>query len=152
MAVKGKKENIDTFINMMEQKGSVWMGRGAEVFEKKHEDFDNMCRYILKGCLKWSVYSSLVHAAKDMRENPSDWYFGDKPPKKIVSIYEACKQLGLDMECYSEETNGCFFEEHYLFQNGELVESEKLEIIEDYNEEEGVYSLKGGYKNREFVV
>ena len=31
MMVKGKKESIEQFINMMEQKGNVYMGRGAVI-------------------------------------------------------------------------------------------------------------------------
>lgn len=30
MVVRGKRENIEQFIDMMQHKGTIWMGRGYE--------------------------------------------------------------------------------------------------------------------------
>ena len=136
MVVKGKKENIEKFINMMEQKGNVWMGRGAMVNRIDIEEFENgNYRCQIDGETKWSVISSMVDNAISMRTEPEKWYWGeDKSKLSFVTLYEACEQLELDMEVYSEEP-GCEFQEHYLFVDGNLVTDECVDYIEYYLDE-----------------
>lgn len=154
MLVKGKKENIEQFINMMEQKGTVWMGRGANVYSQDMEELENgKCRCQIDGDTKWSVQSSMVDNAISMRTEPERWSFGntDKTKLTFVTMFEACNQLQLDMEVYSEEC-GVGFEEHFIFIDGELIIDECVDIVEKYNEETMEYERYGGFGDWDFEI
>ena len=155
MMVKGKKENIEQFVDMMEQKGTVWMGRGAIVNFTDIEEVENgKWRCQIDGDTKWSVQSSMIDNAISMRTEPNKWSFGeniDKTKLSFVTLFEACKQLGLDMEVYSEEC-GCGFQEHYLFIDGELVEEECVDYSEEYNEETEEFESSGGFDDWDFEI
>lgn len=158
MVVRGKKENIETFKNMMSQVGTVYMGRGAEIdfedMEELNELSDNDYRCQLDGQTKWSVMSSLIDNAISMRKDSSRWYFGedvDKSKLSFVTLFEACEQLNLDMECYSEES-GCGFQEHYLFVDGELIEDECVDYSEEYDEEKDEWISTGGFEEWDFEI
>lgn len=149
MAVRGKKENIETFKNMMSQVGMVYMGRGAEIHNEymEEDDYGNY-RCQIDGCTKWSIQSSLIDNAISMRTNIEKWWFGDdidKTKLSFVTLFEACEQLNLDMECYSEET-GCEFQEHYLFVDGELIVDECVDYSEEYDEDEDEWISTGGFE------
>ena len=148
MVVKGKKENIEQFTDMMKQKGTVWMGRGAVIDFTDMEELENgNYRCQIDGDTKWSVYSSMVLNAVSMRENPDMWYFEegiDKTKLSFVTIFEACEKLELAMEVYSEEC-GNGFQEHYLFDEGQLIIDETVEYTEEYNEETDEYESSGGF-------
>lgn len=155
MMVKGKKENIEQFIDMMGQKGTVWMGRGAEVYAADMEEVENgefRCR--LDGNTKWSIQSSLVDNAVSMRTKPDEWFFGknvDGTKLSFVTLFEACEQLGLDMEVYSEEGD-LGFQEHLRFVDGELVEEECVDYSEEYNEATEEYETSGGFDDWNFEI
>lgn len=153
MIVKGKIKNIEQFINMMEQKGTVWMGRGASVDFSDMEDLDmeeignEKFRCQIDGSTKWSIKSSLIDNAISMRTEPDVWSFGkeiDKTKLSFITLFEACQQLELDMEAYSEEC-GCCFQEHYLFVEGELIKEECVDYVETYNEDTEEYETEGGF-------
>ena len=149
MIVRGTKENIETFKNMMNQVGTVHMGRGAEIdFEDMEELNDNEYRCQIDGQTKWSIQSSLVDDAISMRSNNDMWWFGenvDKTKLSFVTLFEACEQLNMDMECFSEEP-GCGFQEHYLFQNGELQKDECVDYSEEYDEDADEWVTEGGFE------
>ena len=153
MVVKGKKENIEQFINMMEQKGDVWMGRGAYVYGQDMQKVENeIYRCQIEGETKWSVQSSMVSNAISMRTEPEKWAFHeDKATLSFVTLYEACEQLELDMEVYSEEP-GCGFQEHYVFIDGVLVAEECVDYEEEYNEETEEYESSGGFDSWDFEI
>lgn len=155
MMVKGKKENIEQFVDMMEQKGTVWMGRGAVVTFTNMEEVENeKCRCQIDGETKWSVQSSMVNNAISMRTEPNKWLWEkmlNKTKLSFVTLFEACKQLGLDMEVYSEEC-GFGFQEHYLFIDGELVKDECVDYSEKYNEETKEYESSGGFDDWDFEI
>ena len=155
MMVKGKKESIEQFINMMEQKGNVYMGRGAVINFTDMEEVDNgKYRCQIDGYTKWSVQSAMIDNAISMRVEPNKWNFGenvDATKLSIITLFEACEQLELDMEVYSEEC-GCCFQEHYLFVDGELVANECVEYIEEYNKETDEYESTGGFDSWDFEI
>ena len=148
MVVKGKKENIEQFTDMMQQKGTVWMGRGAVIHSQTMEEVENgKHRCQIDGDTKWSIMASMVLNAVSMRENPDMWYFADgvdKTKLSFVTLFEACEQLKLAMEVYSEEC-GEAFQEHYLFDEGQLMIDEVVEYTEEYNEETDEYESSGGF-------
>ena len=129
MMVRGKHEDIEAFYNAMQQKGNIFMGRGGDA-EINYDDDDGAA--FIDGWCKWSVYSSMVANAVDMKSHPEMWYWGngiDSAKLEFITLFEACKKWNLDMEVYSEEP-GCCFQEHYVVVNGELIDSEVVE----YNE------------------
>lgn len=154
MVVTGKEENIKQFIDMMNHRGIVWMGGGADTeTEDIVEIGEGKFRYEIIGDTKWSVKSSLIDAAISMRENPDEWTLGknvDREKLSFVTLFEACKQLKLDMEVYSEEP-GCCFQEHYLFVGGDLITEESVEYSEEYNEDTEEFEAVGGFE-WEFII
>lgn len=154
MVVRGNESNIQTFLDMMQQKGTTYMGRGAEVYDYDMQEDDNeISRCQISGGTKWSIQSSLIDNAISMREDLSAWYFGDIDKTKLtfVTLFEACKQLNLDMECYSEEC-GCEFQEHYLFKDGELLKDECVDYQEVYDEDSEDYFSIGGFDSWDFSI
>lgn len=154
MVVRGKESDIETFLDMMQQNGTVYMGRGAEIYDSEICEVDEeISRCDISGETKWSILSSLVDDAISMREDVGGWYFGnvDKTKLTFVTLFEACKQLNLDMECYSEEP-GCEFQEHYLFKDGVLLKEECVDYKEFYDEEEEDYISEGGFESWEFSI
>ena len=155
MVVKGKKENIETFLDMMQQKGKVWMGRGAIVdFTDLGEVESGKHRYQIDGETKWSIQSSLISNAVSMRTEPEKWCFNDGTDKtelSFVTLFEACERLDLDMEVYSEEC-GIGFQEHFLFVDGELLADECVDYTEVYNEETDEYEPEGGFDDWDFEI
>ena len=155
MILKGEEADIDKFKNMMKQTGNVWMGRGAEILnEETEETEDGKCRCQIDGYTKWSVHSSLIDNAISMRTEPDKWFFGDGEDKSkltFVTMLEACEQLNLDMEVYSEEP-GCGFQEHYVFIEGVLVADESVDYTEEYDEEADEWVSEGGFENWTFEI
>jgi hypothetical protein len=152
MMVRGKKESIETFKKMMNQTGTVYMGRGAEIdfedMEEINELNDNDYRCQIDGQTKWSIQSSLIDNAISMRNDIGRWCFGDdidKTKLSFVTLFEACEQLSLDMECFSEET-GIGFQEHYLFIDGKLIKDECVDYSEEYDEDADEWIGEGGFE------
>lgn len=82
-----------------------------------------------------------------MRTEPEKWCFDkdtDKSKLTFITLYEACEQLQLDMEVYSEEP-GCGFQEHYVFVDGQLVTEETTDYTEEYNGEIDEWESSGGF-------
>lgn len=136
MVVKGEKDKVEIFKNMIRGAGTVHMGSCAEIDNEQMEKLDNnIFRCFLDGQTEWSVLSSLISDAITMREEPETWNFCDTDkPKFFITLFEACEQLELDMECYSDESD-IGFQEHFLFVNGELLENECIDYdVDDYDD------------------
>ena len=173
MRVRGERANIEKFYNAMMQKGTIYMGRGADV-QIEFEDDDYAA---ITGWCKWSVVSAMVDNAESMRSHPEQWWWGDNvDPKNIefITLWEACKKWSLDMEVYSEEC-GCCFQEHYVFVDGDLIGEECVEWheywLDDYETKEEAetelnikitdeewsrkadnYISRGGFENWDFEI
>lgn len=152
MVVGNKKENLETFLNMLTQNGDVYMGRGANVYSHEIEDVsDNYekekYRMQIEGDCKWAIESALIRNAISMREDPDKWYFGDKTDitkLRFVTLFEACKELDVNMEVFSNEP-GCGFEEHILYQDGYTL-NETCDYTETFNEDSQEWGSEGGYE------
>lgn len=151
MKIKGsKRENLLTFCEIMEQKGNVWMGRGAEIctdIDKNIEDNeDGTYSLQIEGWCKWSIRAALISDAMSMRTKPEDWSFGSVEYKEMTffTLFEACKELELQMEAYSEEPGGGFQEHLSYIDEVELVETTPWH--EEWNEEKEDWISEGGYE------
>ena len=155
VVVGNTEENINLFLDMMNQNGKTWMGRGAEASIDNIEHEDGKYRAEISGWCKWSVEAAMVDNAISMREHPEKWSGHGKDDDgnelRFITLYEACEELNLDMEVYSEEP-GCEFQEHYLFRDGilELEETEHYEEV--YNEETEDYEGIGGFGDWDFEI
>ena len=128
MHIKGdSRQLLETFKNMISQRGNTWMGRGAVIYhEIMNETGYGKWVAAFHGDVKWSVKSALIDNAESMRKQPDMWYFGDKVDSselKFITLFEACEQLGLDMEVFSYEDE-IKFQEHYLFKDGKVIRAE----------------------------
>lgn len=170
MKVIGKHEDIEKFYNAMSQNGKIYMGRGAAAEISYHDD----CAFI-DGWCKWSVISALIHNAQSMRTEPERWHWGNGDPSELefITIVEATEKWNLVVEVYSEEC-GCCFQEHYVFDNGDILVDECVDYyehwIEEYStkeeaeEELGIfistkeweenegYIIRGGFDDWEFTI
>lgn len=154
MKLKGTAENIEVFHDWMTQKGATWMGHGAEseydteqLREVMTKDADNIFTIIIGGSVNNSVLDSLVSDAIEMRTTPNRWSWKgmDYENLTFITLFEACEQLHLDMEVFSEEP-GCCFAEHILFKDGKVMTKETVPFTEYWDEEKEIYIRSGGYE------
>ena len=126
MCVKGDHENIESFYNALIQKGTIWMGRGADA----DIDYEDENKAFVTGQCKWSVYSALISNAISMRKEPDTWHFEEwQKDLEFITLEEACAKWHLEMEIYSEEY-GIGFQEHYLIKNDEVIINECVDANE----------------------
>ena len=154
MKLKGTAENIETFHDWMTQNGATWMGHGAEseydteqLREVMINAGDNIFTIIIGGSVNNSVLDALVSDAIEMRTTPNRWSWKgmDYESMTFVTLFEACEQLHLDMEVFSEEPS-CCFAEHILFKDGEVMTKETVPFTEFWDEEKEDFIRSGGYE------
>ena len=138
MKVKGTRENIDLFLDAMQKKRTVYIGRGAELDDISYYD-----GYALTtGSCKQSIEDSLILKAVDMKTHPENWDFDvknqngnviirddDKARVMIVTLGEACKMFDVTIEVFSCEPEYSFAE-HYIVTPDEIRTSETCEYYE----------------------
>lgn len=132
MKVNGKKENVKRFYDALIQEGDIWMGRGASAYVSDEVDEEEYS-LVLSGTCKGSVQSALIDDALSMRKTPEKWNFTPYEVEGLsfITLLEATEKWDLTMEVYSEEpSNG--FQEHFIFQNGNILEEEWVEYFEEY--------------------
>ena len=153
MKVKGNKEDIIQFYRALNQKGKIWMGRGAET----DLGFNDDETAFMSGWCKWSIISALIDNAISMRREPSRWSFGDGVDRdeiEFITLYEACKRWNLVMEVYSEEC-GMQFQEHFICDKGdviceECVPWEEYDVYEYETKEEAEEDLEVKFTDEEW--
>lgn len=154
MKVIGKtKEDIEKFYKYLSQDGNTYMGRGAGAIIDEIKKDDNKFVALISGDCKWSITASLVSNAISMREEPKIWSFGDTDSSllRFITLFEACKELGLDVEVYSSEP-GCCFQEHIICKHGKVVVDDCVDYFEDYDEETDEITSTGGYSSWDFEI
>ena len=122
--VKGDKANVKKFIDGMEKKNGVWLGRGAELSIVDDDDFndtwnDRDSSIEFSGFCSWSIENSMVNNALSMREQAEtgEGNWGDLVEgTEYYTLFEYARKLGVEFEMYSNE-NGCSFAEHIAYTN-----------------------------------
>ena len=152
------------------------MGRGAdaEIDYDDNYDGDGTDRAQIDGWCKWSVSSAMISNAVSMRTEPNIWAFSqrEKDELEFITLTEATKKWNLVVEVYSEEP-GCEFQEHYVFDNGIVLEDDYAEYheywVDEYETKEeaenelgieitdeeweaGDTICRGGFKNWDFEI
>ena len=136
MCVKGKKENIEEFIKVMEagyDYGTMKFDYDRHmfrVFEAYYDDIEqideNVYQVTISGDCAWSVASCMM----------KDGYYSDvkkRYPNEFKGTYLQSEslRLELDIEVYSEESGACF-QEHYIIRNGDIEVEECVDLYEYY--------------------
>lgn len=139
MCVKGKKENIEEFIKVIEANynyGTMEFSYDRHffrVFEAYYEEIeqvkDDIYQVIIGGDCAWSVSSCMFdnHSLGYYATFKKD--YGDKCRGTTLPIES--KNLNLSIEVYSEECGMCF-QEHYVIINGDVVVDECVDWYEYY--------------------
>lgn len=151
MVVKGKKENVDEFINIIQagynyhsdEKPSRHMFRIFEADVIDYEDRevspegDAIYRAHIIGDCAWSVHSCMFEGDGTYYSNVSL----TTPEEKFngTTLPVESKRLNLEIEVFSEEC-GFAFQEHYLISNGEVLQNECVDWychdLSDYDTKE----------------
>jgi hypothetical protein len=138
MHLRGSEENIKAMVDALEQKGDIWVGRGAEIFIMAEEDMGNDYYVECIGDTKWSIQNSLIDDAHSMERQRTTgegcwcWEGNIKDVKEFLDIFEACARFHVNMEAYSRE--------------------EGMEIVEHMKFENGVITNEGGYGGWDFCI
>jgi len=122
--------------------------RVFEVFETEEDvksEYDGNDFVSLSGYCAWSVMSCMFNRGFGT-------YMGDKDYEKsnvskAISIDDASKELGLQIEIFSEEPGMCF-SEHYFIDNGEIKceeDTEYTDLCLEYYDKENEYYEEDAY-------
>ncbi len=120
--VKGDKANVKKFIDAMEDKNGVWLGRGAELSIVDDDDFndtwnDRDSSIEFSGVCSWSIENSMVDSTLSMRKQTEtgEGNWGDLVEgTEYYTLFEYARKLGIEFEMYSNES-GLGFAEHVSF-------------------------------------
>lgn len=158
MKVYGKKENVQSFINIMEaeyyyNENDIYVSCEEQrhffrIFDtyydeeelKQAKDNENIS-IMIDGTCAWSVEVCMNDGGyyKDIRTRY-------KEKAKGTTLQDESKTLDLIIEVYSEEI-GVGFQEHYLYDRGVKIYDECVDYEELYDEEtEEIIGYKGGFE------
>lgn len=147
---KGKRASIQKVLDAVEQKTSeLWIGRGAEIYyDEKEEDGTGMVTVQGAGSCKNSLEGALKLAAKEMETQrvTGEGLWDDdelKDVKKFMTIGDACKAFGVNIEFFSEETDS-HIAEHVVIADGN-EEWSQGEAHEEYNKKTGEFTTVSDY-------
>ena len=128
MRVKGKKENVMEFHKRMEDYDApnhLFRMFSADITDEWENNDDTVTIEVLGDCA-WSIESCCRASG----------YSGGTDLFAVNS-----KELGLVIECYSDEC-GIGFQEHYLYDHGECLADECVDWCEYYYEEDKYESFE----------
>lgn len=131
MKIKGSKNAIKRVIDCLKADYNYYEGKPLHkhffrVFEVVDEEelVDNkdgtFTKYVFGYCA-WSVHSAMTEGGyyKSIKEEYKNTFMG-------TTLKEQSKDC--EIEVFSEEVEGCFFSEHYLYKNGECLVDTCCEI------------------------
>lgn len=137
MCVKGKKENIEEFIKVIQadydydkmkftHDRHLFRVFSADDNGIEQVDDNDVYEVIINGDCAWSVGSCMFESYyyNSLKERFPNEFRG-------TTLQIESERLGLDIEVYSEES-GCCFQEHYVICNGDIVVDESEDWYEYY--------------------
>lgn len=159
METIGTRKNINAFLDALAQKGTFAIGRGA-VFSGPYitDNCDGRLRVNIEGETAWSIESSLLYAAKKMKEqkNTGKGLYSDEFIKshEFLDLAEASERFDLKLEAFSFEP-GMEFSEHMVIDHGRVLENDSVDYQEfwtdDYDSfEEFLEEFPGEVTEEEF--
>lgn len=156
--IKGRKDAVDKFIKVLKEEynyaeDSTWEDalHFFRIFEAYQEE--TLQEYGMIKLVKiqiecaWSVYCCMfpgVHTYYDdfaskiepRRDNQSteeyDKYIEtqNRRMRNAINIFDITRELNLMVEIISEETEGMFFQEHYVIDAGKLIFEDHFNIVD----------------------
>ncbi|MGL4820924.1 MAG: hypothetical protein ACRC5C_13220 [Bacilli bacterium] len=156
MKVVGKKENVDTLIQVMNQdyalttifkdsstltyqdenqKPHLYRVFSADETMGEYRD-ENTYVSIISGDCAWSVSSCMINHDRSYYQRHKNFILDSK----ATHLQALSDQLELEIEVLSNET-GNGFAEHYIFKRGIMVENECYDYHEEYDDETGTYHI-----------
>lgn len=172
MRVKGRRNNVDAFVTIMQADYNEVPKHFWRVFEADvcDEHTENGIKTVdIGGCCAWSVHSCMRDGVGTYN---TDYETGENASHG-TTLEEQSKLLNLEIEVYSSEP-GMGFQEHYLYKNGEELIDECIDYLElffeteeEFNEEkeegccsdytwndvdEDGYIRAGGYSEWKFQI
>ena len=142
-------ESIQKFIEDVRDHGTFRVYNGIFTTEEEFDpgkvlDIDGVKAYDVAFSCKWSFVTAF-------EEDGVNAMFGNNNPAYDKYFHEFCKDHGVGVEMYSEES-GNGFEEHYLIApSGEILESECVDMSESYDEENDEWIKEGGFGDPDFL-
>lgn len=97
--------------------------RVFDLFEESLESRDGNASFMATGECAWSVYTCMTEGGYYRKD------FGENFNATTLAIES--RRLGLSIEIYSEE-EGCQFQEHYLYKDGEMLIDECVDWCHYY--------------------
>ena len=135
MKVVGNDDNIDELISMMTYNHPTY--HFHRVFEA--DVYDRGEGYaLISGDVAWSIYSAMLCLLGGCESTGKEYTF----------ISNVSKLLHLEIEIFSSEP-GEEFQEHYIFNNGKTVLSDRVDYIEYYFDE---FAYKGETYEEKFAA
>lgn len=108
------------------------------------QNIDGVCAYDATFSVAWSFITAF-------EDDGVYKMFGTEPPYEKY-FHEFCKDHGVGIEAYSEES-GMGFEEHYIISpSGQIVVDDVTDMSEEYDEVEGDWIKVGGFGDPDFMA
>ena len=147
MQLKGKRTNIDKFVNALTRKGRVYIGDGISNTDISILEYNSLTIAMITGNCKWSVWSALIGGAEQMQEEKKQGVNNPviQSADEIITLFEACRCFNVNMEVYSKEPE-CKFQEHYKYENGNSL-GDLVNYTETIDDKTGEVTITGGYKS-----
>lgn len=105
----------------------------ADAFENIPDDSD-ICLYFWGYCA-WSVYSCMLEGPYTYYTDNHDDNVSKYGKDYSLTLCQAAKELGLEIEIFSSEPGMCFAEHYKVSSDGELIVNEETLYMEHYIEE-----------------
>lgn len=135
MIIRGSRVNIECFKRyLIGERTKIVIGNGSTTINNDVYMPSNDIEYarcMIEGNVKWGISYSLIDIEQYNHANTI-----------TISLIDACRRLGLDMEVYSDEPNDRV-QEHILLVNGEILEDVSVEYTEVYIEELDEFENEG---------
>ena len=141
-------ESIRKFIEDVRDNGEFLAYDG--IFTKE-EEFDPGLILEIDGCVAYDVgFGCKWSFVTSFEEDGVNAMFG-KDPEFSKHLHDFCADHGVGVEIYSEEP-GVGFEEHYIIApSGRIAESECVDMVERYVEEDDEWVKEGGFGDPLFL-
>ena len=156
--IKGRKDAVDKFIKILKEnynynEGSTW--KDAPHFFRIFRAYDEEtlqeygmtkltmiqieCAWSVHCCMfpgAYTYYDDFAKKIEPRRENESAEEYDEyiktqhRKMKNATNIFDITRELNLMVEIVSAETEGVFFQEHYVIDSGKLIFEECFNIVD----------------------
>lgn len=150
MQLKGKRTNIDKFVNALTRKGRVHIGDGINNTDISISEYNSLTIAMITGNCKWRIWSALIDQAVQMQEEKKQGVNNSviRSADEFITLLEACRRFNVNMEVYSKVPE-CKFQEHYKCENGNIL-NDVVDYAETIDDKTGEVTTTGGYKSWDF--